>query len=114
MIGQQAPPPISENWAWQLDAACRGMPSAQFFHPWNERGSDRENRIQQAKQICAGCPVIDSCRGHALLAQEMYGIWGGTVRGRADGAAQPSSAPVPALTTGAQTFLVGPPAGPTR
>jgi len=63
MIGRQEPPPISENWSWQLDAACRGMPSAQFFHPWNERGSDRENRIQQAKQICAGCPVIDSCRG---------------------------------------------------
>jgi WhiB family redox-sensing transcriptional regulator len=77
MIGRQEPPPISENWSWQLDAACRGMPSAQFFHPWNERGSDRESRIEQAKRICAGCPVIDTCHRHALQAQEMYGIWGG-------------------------------------
>ena len=77
MIGRQEPPPISESWSWQLDAACRGMPSAQLFHPCNERGSDRESRIEQAKRICAGCPVIDTCRRHALQAQEMYGIWGG-------------------------------------
>jgi WhiB family redox-sensing transcriptional regulator len=77
MIGRQEPPPISESWSWQLDAACRGMPSTQFFHPWNERGRDREDRIGQAKQICAGCRVIDACRGHSLRAQEMYGIWGG-------------------------------------
>lgn len=77
MIGRLVPQPVSESWAWQLDAACRGMPSSQFFHPWNERGTDRESRIQRAKEICASCPVLDSCRRHALLAQEMYGIWGG-------------------------------------
>lgn len=77
MIGRQAPQPISESWAWQLDAACRGMPSSRFFHPWNERGTDRAKRIQQAKQICADYPVIETCQRHALQAQEMYGIWGG-------------------------------------
>ena len=60
-----------------MEAACRGMPSDTFFHPWNERGLNRDDRIREAKQICAGCPVIDNCRQHALQAHETYGVWGG-------------------------------------
>lgn len=77
MAGRQLPTPISDDWTWQLQAACRGMSSTHFFHPWNERGPEREARIQRAKQICAGCPVIESCQQHALELQEVYGIWGG-------------------------------------
>ena len=77
MVARPSPKPISETWAWQLDAACRGMPSSRFFHPWNERGIQREARIQQAKQVCSDCPVMDICRLHALEAPEPYGIWGG-------------------------------------
>lgn len=75
--GRHLPSPLSESWSWQAQAACRGMPSARFFHPWNERGGERDRRIAQAKQICARCPVVDSCLQHALQAHEMYGIWGG-------------------------------------
>lgn len=100
MVGRQALQPISEAWSWQLDTACRGMPSAPFFHPWNERGSVREDRIGQGKHsLCSGCPVIDTCRRHALQAQEMYGIWGGLSDDARSGVAQPPSAPVPTLTT---------------
>jgi WhiB family redox-sensing transcriptional regulator len=27
--------------------------------------------------VCADCPVIESCRRHALEVQEQYGVWGG-------------------------------------
>lgn len=57
---------------WQNDAAC---------------GSDRSNlfdaqvltdpqRVADAKYVCLSCPVRDSCRATALLADE-EGIWGG-------------------------------------
>jgi len=71
------PIPTTEAWAWQTHAACRDMPSTYFFHPWGERGADREARIQRAKEVCSHCPVIQACQRHALEVQEMYGIWGG-------------------------------------
>ena len=27
--------------------------------------------------MCDTCPVIDTCRRHALDVQEQYGVWGG-------------------------------------
>src|SRR6478672_9999320 len=42
-----------------------------------ERGPDRYARVERAKAICVECPVIDSCRLHALAVQEQYGVWGG-------------------------------------
>lgn len=71
------PVPTTEAWDWQVDAACRGMASSFFFHPWGERGSSRDERVRRAKEVCAGCPVIDHCRRHALEVQEQYGVWGG-------------------------------------
>ncbi len=73
----QLPAPTNEVYEWQAAAACRGMDVATFFHPWGERGADRDQRAGRAKKICAGCPVIDACRRHALSAQEPYGVWGG-------------------------------------
>ncbi len=71
------PNPTQDAWEWQFDAACRGMDSSLFFHPWGERGPARDKRIRRAKAICAECPVIDACRQHALQVQETYGVWGG-------------------------------------
>ena len=64
-------------WLWQMDAACRGMASSVFFHPWNERGPTRQEREERAKAVCAGCPVIEECRAHAISVREHYGVWGG-------------------------------------
>ncbi|OUS91485.1 WhiB family transcriptional regulator [Rhodococcus sp. NCIMB 12038] len=69
--------PLTDWWDWQKNAACRGMSSSIFFHPERERGPARERRIRVAKFICRHCPVIDSCRAHALTVVEPYGIWGG-------------------------------------
>ncbi len=71
------PVPTTEAWDWQAEAACRGMASSFFFHPWGERGPSRDERVRRAKEVCAGCPVIDACRQHALDVQEQYGVWGG-------------------------------------
>ena len=71
------PAPVVAHWEWQLQAACRGMDSSLFFHPANERNTDRENRISAAKKICRQCPAVTACLDHALRAREPYGIWGG-------------------------------------
>jgi len=71
------PGPASDHWDWQLDAACRGGDTEQFFHPENERGPRRAAREAAAKAICAQCPVIRECASYALRTREPYGIWGG-------------------------------------
>ncbi len=63
--------------SWQLDANCRDHPTALFF-PDDERGQRLTRREQQAKQICAQCPVMPTCRQYALTAPEPFGIWGAT------------------------------------
>ena len=74
---QRLPEPIVANWEWQITAACRGLDSGLFYHPFNERNEAREARIAQAKAICRQCPVRGACADHALRVREPYGIWGG-------------------------------------
>jgi WhiB family redox-sensing transcriptional regulator len=74
---RRLPIPVTTIWDWQLSAACRGIDSAVFFHPENERGPAKNHRNLRAKQVCAGCPVIQACRQHALDVHEPYGVWGG-------------------------------------
>jgi WhiB family transcriptional regulator, redox-sensing transcriptional regulator len=63
---------------WQHRAACRGPNRRIFFPPPQpEPPSDRDRREQQAKEICATCPVLVECRTYALTRQEQHGIWGG-------------------------------------
>jgi len=71
------PGPNADFWDWQMDAACRGLDSAVFYHPEGERGQARENRIEKAKAICATCPVVNQCRDHSIKVREPYGVWGG-------------------------------------
>lgn len=71
------PPAITESWDWQLQAACRDADAATFFHPENERGEARTDRVRAAKRICQSCPVLTQCLRHALEAGERHGIWGG-------------------------------------
>ncbi len=74
---RRLPGPVAEHWDWQLQAACRPLDSTRFFHPDNERGAARANRIAAAKAVCARCPVIAECGAHALRVREPYGVWGG-------------------------------------
>lgn len=83
-VSRRLPPPVTDVWDWQIDAACRNVDSTTFFHPERERGAAKEDRDRRAKAICSRCPVIQACRRHALSVQEPYGVWGGlTVAERA-------------------------------
>jgi WhiB family redox-sensing transcriptional regulator len=63
---------------WELEARCRGADAALFFGPHGfEPKGQRAEREAAAKEVCAACPVIEDCRRHALLRQELYGVWGG-------------------------------------
>ncbi|MET0189601.1 MAG: WhiB family transcriptional regulator [Pseudonocardia sediminis] len=74
---RRLPVPVTDIWNWQMRAACRNLDSAVFFHPEKERGPTRVRRERLAKQVCAGCPVREMCRDHALAVREPYGVWGG-------------------------------------
>lgn len=71
------PGPVADLWEWQFQGACRTSSPEVFFHPEGERGTARRRRDERAKQVCAGCPVLQQCREHALAAREPYGVWGG-------------------------------------
>nr|WP_314142742.1 WhiB family transcriptional regulator [uncultured Rhodococcus sp.] len=70
--------PAVESWDWQVDARCRGQDSEIFFSPHGEPRSARREREDRAKQVCAGCTVVEACRRFALAANEPFGVWGGT------------------------------------
>jgi WhiB family redox-sensing transcriptional regulator len=61
--------------AWQAEAACRGMGTALFFR-------DRGESTDEAKAVCARCPVQIECLSYSLDGDDR-GIWSGTSeRGR--------------------------------
>ena len=68
---------VTDDWDWQIHAACRGMDVETFYHPAGERWHRRSQRIAQAKAVCRTCPVITECATWALTTREPYGVWGG-------------------------------------
>jgi WhiB family redox-sensing transcriptional regulator len=63
---------------WQARAACRGPHASVFFPPPQfERKDEKAAREEQAKAICATCPVREPCLAYALRIREPHGIWGG-------------------------------------
>ena len=62
---------------WHAEAACRSDEAGLFFAPSKEPTAARLSREEAAKRVCARCPVMLSCREHALLQPEPYGVWGG-------------------------------------
>lgn len=55
---------------WRQQSACRGLDPEIFYPP-----SDEES--EEAKAICAICPVRQMCLEHALAFRERDGVWGG-------------------------------------
>lgn len=56
---------------WRQRGACNGLDPAVFY-------PDSEENAEEAKAICALCPVRLSCLEHALTMRERDGVWGGT------------------------------------
>lgn len=78
---RQLPQAHTSSYDWQRHASCRHHGSIVFFGPDNESRSARRAREARAKTICAVCPVLTTCRQHALVAAEPYGVWGGLTAG---------------------------------
>jgi len=58
------------NLSWRQRAACRGIDPNVFYPP-------SEEEAEEAKSICAGCPVREACLEYALANRERDGVWGG-------------------------------------
>jgi WhiB family transcriptional regulator, redox-sensing transcriptional regulator len=56
--------------AWRQRAACRGVDPDIFYPVTDEEADD-------AKAICALCPVEQACLEWALSNRESDGVWGG-------------------------------------
>ena len=55
---------------WRSQARCKGI-DPDVFYPVVEE------EVDEAKAICAECPVRLACLEFALAARERDGIWGG-------------------------------------
>jgi len=59
-----------EDLTWQRLANCLGVDPDLFFP---ERGAS----TREAKEVCRGCVVRESCLEFAITNGEKFGIWGG-------------------------------------
>jgi WhiB family redox-sensing transcriptional regulator len=55
---------------WRKYARCLGT-DPEIFYPAEDEDAD------EAKAICAACPVREPCLEHAIVAREKQGVWGG-------------------------------------
>jgi len=60
------------NNSWRQMARCRGV-DPEVFYPV----SDDDDAADEAKSICALCPVREPCLEFALSTREKNGVWGG-------------------------------------
>jgi WhiB family redox-sensing transcriptional regulator len=56
---------------WMQQAACRGLDASLFFPERGEVVSD------EAREICAECPVCRECLEFSIITKERDGVWGG-------------------------------------
>ncbi|MFE1292561.1 WhiB family transcriptional regulator [Streptomyces sp. NPDC058751] len=61
---------------WREGASCRTVDPDLFF-PIGSTGP-AVLQIQEAKAVCAGCPVREECLRWALDTDQTVGVWGGT------------------------------------
>lgn len=59
---------------WRDLAACRDIAKEVFFP---EVDDNRSNIYNQARQICASCPVQEECLIYALQNSIIHGMFGG-------------------------------------
>lgn len=62
---------------WRDRAACRRT-DPEWFYPVSYAGGPSLLQIDEAKQICAACPVRARCLAFALESGDDHGILGGT------------------------------------
>jgi WhiB family redox-sensing transcriptional regulator len=65
-----SPPVDDQEHQWMLEAKCRGRAPHDFF-PSDGVG------VEQARRVCADCPVKEPCLEYALTYRIDHGVWGG-------------------------------------
>jgi WhiB family redox-sensing transcriptional regulator len=55
---------------WREAAACRTVDVETFYPPAEHDG-------REAKAVCFGCPVRETCLEFAIENGERFGVWGG-------------------------------------
>ncbi|NMM90960.1 hypothetical protein B2J88_42725 [Rhodococcus sp. SRB_17] len=58
-----------------------GQAGCEASGPFQRPGIARVRRKRVAKTVCAPCPVLRTCRLHALQTREPFGVSGGTTEG---------------------------------
>ncbi|MCG0066267.1 WhiB family transcriptional regulator [Streptomyces tricolor] len=61
------------NLAWLQHAACAGMDVRAFF----SSGHHARAQVNEARRVCATCPVQTQCAAWAIETGERWGVWGG-------------------------------------
>ncbi|MGV9891676.1 WhiB family transcriptional regulator [Streptomyces sp. NPDC003395] len=67
--------PAARDPFWRDHAACAQV-DADLFFPLGDNQLARQ-QAAQAKEICMGCPVRQSCLQWALNSRQDHGVWGG-------------------------------------
>jgi len=60
---------------WRHEAACREVDPELFFHIGNTGPALLQ--IEEAKQVCRRCSVMDECLRWAIDSGQDAGVWGG-------------------------------------
>lgn len=72
----------------ELQAKCVDFPADDSYDPWygsTEDSEDDTDEMQEAVYICHGvfdgvqCPLLAQCLEFAMINNERYGVWGGTL-----------------------------------
>ena len=61
---------------WRYRAACLTQDPELFF-PLGTAGPAVQAQVEQARQVCAACPVRNPCLAWALTEGADHGVWGG-------------------------------------
>ena len=64
---------MTDELGWQNYGSCRQADPEIFFVLPDESAD-------QARMVCAQCPVIQECGDWAIATNQRYGIWGGMTR----------------------------------
>lgn len=68
--------PLTTIPRWEKKAACSEADPELFF-PESYPPAVRMGMEEQAKRICAQCPVKDECLELSIRNEEQWGVWGG-------------------------------------
>ena len=82
VVGVDGSPHSDAAVEWAADYAVAHHAPLCLLHAAGDLGDNLipfkvDAREMQAKAVCSGCPVVESCLRWALKAREPYGVWGG-------------------------------------